>query len=267
MKYMDTTWYCICTLAKPIFLLCVNASTLARFCHSHRTHMYMLTHNAQLQASVETTRNSVLHNATVISHAFMNAGTTVDTFLRDNLEWMGRAANWAKFTATASIGVVHKGHMKESMALLQPYLPTGGVSASPYSEGGALYALGLIHANNGGTGVTTADTAAAGAAADAAAPAVAAGSGGTEATVHSNSEVISYLAKTMRNAGSNETVLHGACLGLGLAAMATGSEVLYEDLKSTLYIDSAVAGEAAAIAIGLLMLGVGNRYAMCYAYM
>jgi 26S proteasome regulatory subunit N2 len=198
----------------------------------------------------------------------MNAGTTVDTFLRDNLEWMGRAANWAKFTATASIGVVHKGHMKESMALLQPYLPTGGVSASPYSEGGALYALGLIHANNGGTGVSTAataaadDTAAAGGA-EAAALAVAAAAGGsgagTEATVHSNSEVISYLAKTVRNAGSNETVLHGACLGLGLAAMATGSEELYEDLKSTLYIDSAVAGEAAAIAIGLLMLGVGNR--------
>ena len=61
------------------------------------------------QAAVETassssSRNSVLHNSTVVSHAFMNAGTTVDTFLRDNLEWMGRAANWAKFTATASIG-------------------------------------------------------------------------------------------------------------------------------------------------------------------
>jgi 26S proteasome regulatory subunit N2 len=202
----------------------------------------------------------------------MNAGTTVDTFLRDNLEWMGRAANWAKFTATASIGVVHKGHMKESMALLQPYLPTGGVSASPYSEGGALYALGLIHANNGGTGVSTAAAAAAdtAAAADAAAPAVAAAAGGsgagTEATVHSNSEVITYLAKTVRNAGSNETVLHGACLGLGLAAMATGSEELYEDLKNTLYIDSAVAGEAAAIAIGLLMLGVGNRYCMLYIH-
>lgn len=65
---------------------------------------------------------------------------------------MGRASNWAKFTATASIGVVHRGHMKESMNLLQPYLPQGGVSALPYSEGGALYALGLIHSNKGSDG-------------------------------------------------------------------------------------------------------------------
>ena len=76
----------------------------------------------------------------------------VDTFLRDNLEWMGRASNWAKFTATASIGVVHRGHMKESMNLLQPYLPQGGVSTLPYSEGGALYALGLIHSSKGSDG-------------------------------------------------------------------------------------------------------------------
>lgn len=76
----------------------------------------------------------------------------VDTFLRENLDWMGRASNWAKFTATASIGVVHRGHMKESMSLLQPYLPQGGVSALPFSEGGALYALGLIHSNKGSDG-------------------------------------------------------------------------------------------------------------------
>lgn len=76
----------------------------------------------------------------------------VDTFLRDNLEWMGRASNWAKFTATASIGVVHRGHVKESMNLLQPYLPQGGVSTLPYSEGGALYALGLIHSSKGSDG-------------------------------------------------------------------------------------------------------------------
>lgn len=82
----------------------------------------------------------------------LNGIRQVDTFLRDNLDWMGRASNWAKFTATASIGVVHRGHTKESMSLLQPYLPQGGVSALPYSEGGALYALGLIHSNKGADG-------------------------------------------------------------------------------------------------------------------
>jgi len=94
-------------------------------------------------------RAAVLHQATVVTHAYMNSGTTVDTFLRQNLEWLGKASNWAKFTAVASIGVVHKGHISESMNLLQPYLPRGGMSTSPYSESGALYALGLIHFNKG----------------------------------------------------------------------------------------------------------------------
>lgn len=40
----------------------------------------------------------------------------------------------------------------QGRALMAPYLPRDGASSSPYSEGGALYALGLIHANNG-TGI------------------------------------------------------------------------------------------------------------------
>ncbi len=170
-------------------------------------------------------RNSILHNATVVAHAYLNCGTTIDTFLRENLDWMAQASNWAKFTATASIGVVHKGHMKESMRLLQPYLSQGGVNASSFSEGGSLYALGLIHANQGG---------------------------------EVGRDVVLYLRNARNRAGSNETVLHGACLGLGLATMATGVPEIYEELKETLYLDSAVAGEAAALSIGLLMLGCGN---------
>ena len=40
--------------------------------------------------------------------------------------------------------------MMQGRALMSPYLPRNGSSAgSPFSEGGALYALGLIHANHG----------------------------------------------------------------------------------------------------------------------
>lgn len=35
-------------------------------------------------------------------------GTTVDAFLRENLEWLSRATNWAKFSATAGLGVIHR---------------------------------------------------------------------------------------------------------------------------------------------------------------
>ena len=167
-------------------------------------------------------RTNVLHGATVVAHSYMNAGTTQDTFLRDNLDWLGKATNWAKFTAVASMGVVHKGHVHESMNLLQPYLPHGGQQASSYSASGALYALGLIHANKGGSGDST---------------------------------TISYLSDALRNSGTDEIVQHGACLGIGLAAMATGDGNLFESLNEVVYSDSAVGGEGAALAIGLLMVG------------
>lgn len=170
-------------------------------------------------------RNSVLHNAAVVTHAYMNAGTTNDQFLRNNLSWMGKASNWAKFTATASIGVVHKGHTSESLNLLQPYLPRGGVSSSPYTEGGALYALGLIHANAG---------------------------------AECNKERITYLRTALKNAGTNEVLQHGSCLGIGLAAMASHDYEIYEELKNILFTDSAVAGEASSLAIGMVLLGAGS---------
>jgi len=66
-------------------------------------------------------------------------------------EWLSRATNWAKFSATAGLGVIHRGHLQQGRALMAPYLPQSGAvgGGSPYSEGGALYALGLIHANHG----------------------------------------------------------------------------------------------------------------------
>lgn len=39
-------------------------------------------------------RSSVLHNAAVMTHSYLHAGTTNDTFLRDYLDWMKKASNW-----------------------------------------------------------------------------------------------------------------------------------------------------------------------------
>lgn len=60
-----------------------------------------------IKASVDA-RVSVCHSATIAANALMHAGTTVDTFLRTNLEWLAKATNWAKFSATASLGVIHR---------------------------------------------------------------------------------------------------------------------------------------------------------------
>ncbi|KAI8566710.1 hypothetical protein RHMOL_Rhmol02G0063300 [Rhododendron molle] len=150
-----------------------------------------------IKQSVEM-RNSVCHSATIYANAIMHAGTTVDTFLRENLDWLSRATNWAKFSATAGLGVIHRGHLQQGRSLMAPYLPQSGAGGggSPYSEGGALYALGLIHANHGE--------------------------------------------------------------GLGLAALGTADEDVYDDIKNVLYTDSAVAGEAAGISMGLLMVGTAT---------
>lgn len=176
-----------------------------------------------LRATKESVRVSICHTATVIANAFMHSGTTSDQFLRDNLEWLARATNWAKLTATASLGVIHRGHENESLALMQSYLPKES-GHSGYSEGGGLYALGLIHANHG-------------------------------------ANIIDYLLQQLKDA-QNENVRHGGCLGLGLAAMGTHRQDVYEQLKFNLYQDDAVTGEAAGIAMGMVMLGSKNATAI-----
>eukprot|EP01119_Soliformovum_irregulare_P004279 TRINITY_DN1527_c0_g1_i1.p1 TRINITY_DN1527_c0_g1~~TRINITY_DN1527_c0_g1_i1.p1 ORF type:complete len:976 (-),score=320.37 TRINITY_DN1527_c0_g1_i1:146-3073(-) len=169
-------------------------------------------------------RASLLHTATIMTNAIMHSGTTHDNFIRDNRDWLSKATNWAKFTAIAGVGVIHKGHLKESLNVLKFLLPQGGGEGSAYAEGGSLYALGLIHANHG-------------------------------------AEMVEYLTNSLA-AESNEIVQHGAALGLGLAAMATGNEDICEKLRNIMYMDSAVAGEAAGIAMGLVMLGTANPAAI-----
>ncbi|XP_063234338.1 26S proteasome non-ATPase regulatory subunit 1 [Bacillus rossius redtenbacheri] len=170
-----------------------------------------------LKNTKDAVRVSICHTATVIANAYMHSGTTSDQFLRDNLEWLARATNWAKLTATASLGVIHRGHEQEALALMQSYLPREVGTGSGYSEGGGLYALGLIHANHGAA-------------------------------------ITDYLLGQLKDA-QNEMVRHGGCLGLGLAAMGTNRQDVYEQLKFNLYQDDAVTGEAAGIAMGAVMLG------------
>ncbi|KAF7405325.1 hypothetical protein HZH66_004231 [Vespula vulgaris] len=171
-----------------------------------------------LKNTKDAIRVSICHTATVIANAFMHSGTTSDQFLRDNLEWLARATNWAKLTATASLGVIHRGHEQEALALMQSYLPRDTGAGAGYSEGGGLYALGLIHANHGAA-------------------------------------ITDYLLGQLKDA-QNEMVRHGGCLGLGLAAMGSHRQDVYEQLKFNLYQDDAVTGEAAGIAMGMVMLVV-----------
>jgi 26S proteasome regulatory subunit N2 len=75
---------------------------------------------------------------------------------------------------------------------------------------------------------------------------------------------VNFFLEGFRNSGQNEAIQHGVCLGLGLTAMATSNEAIYEELKNTLYnnADSAVIGEAAGYGIGLVMLGSADERAI-----
>ncbi|KAH0565664.1 hypothetical protein GP486_000938 [Trichoglossum hirsutum] len=188
---------------------------------NNHTDMNILT---KVKDSLEA-RNSIFHTAVTFSNALMNAGTTNDLFFRQNLEWLGKAVNWSKFTATAALGVIHKGNLSQGKKLLEPYLPRDSVNpGSVFSQGGSLYALGLIYANHG-------------------------------------THVLDFLREHFKSA-TEEVIQHGGALGLGVAGMATGSEDIYDDLKSVLYTDSALNGEAVGLAMGLVMLGSGNIKAL-----
>ncbi|CCC70419.1 hypothetical protein NCAS_0E03490 [Naumovozyma castellii] len=173
---------------------------------------------------------SIFHTAVSVSNGFMHAGTTDNSFIKANLPWLGKAQNWAKFTATASLGVIHKGNLAEGKTVMGPYLP-GSRATSRFIKGGSLYGLGLIYAGFG-------------------------------------RDIIDYLkSQITENSSINgdedvDVLLHGASLGIGLAAMGSGSEDVYDSLKEVLYNDSAVSGEAAALGMGLTMLGNGHKTAV-----
>lgn len=188
-------------------------------------------------------RSSVCHSALVFANAIAHSGTAIDTFLRENLDWLARASAWAKFSATSCLGVIHARHTSSALILLSPYLPSsagpgGPTSASAFSEGGALYALGLIAAT-GGRNVKM------------------------PSASGESSDAKDYLFQALRSASTNDIVQHGACLGLGLSAMASwdgnSENEIYEELNNVLGADSAVAGEAAGLSIGLLALGSGSE--------
>lgn len=54
-----------------------------------------------------------------------------------------------------------------------------------------------------------------------------------------------------------------------MSALGTADEDIYDDIKNVLYTDSAVAGEAAGISMGLLMVGTASEKAsemLAYAH-
>jgi 26S proteasome regulatory subunit N2 len=119
------------------------------------------------------------------------------------------------------------------MTLLEPYLPAVPTADNPataaggYAEGGSLFALGLIHGSNAACDSTK------------------------------RKEACNYLRDHLRFSHANEVISHGASLAVGLTAAGSQDMEIVNELKELLYTDSAVSGEAAGMALGLVLVGSG----------
>jgi 26S proteasome regulatory subunit N2 len=62
--------------------------------NSHADRLIMENLKKALEERSSGSRSSVLHTAAVVTHSYLYAGTTNDSFLRDFLDWMKKASNW-----------------------------------------------------------------------------------------------------------------------------------------------------------------------------
>jgi len=91
-------------------------------------------------------KHSILHQSMNILHSLSTLGTTNDSFLRDNIEWLSRANNWSRFFATSQLGMIHCMNIDNYKQVLSAYMP--GVGKSKYVEGGSLYGYGMCSSSS-----------------------------------------------------------------------------------------------------------------------
>ena len=172
-----------------------------------------------LQKSVEK-GSSIETLGVLLTNSFSNSHTGNDEFLKKHMDFANKATNWSRFIATASLGVINMGNTKNSRTILRDYLPGGQNAKSLYCIGGAYYAIGLIHAGT------------------------------------NDPEIRTFFNEALSRPGNNkEAIQHGIYLGLGLLAMASHDQDLYEMVREGIYTDDALIGEAAGYAVGLIMAG------------
>jgi 26S proteasome regulatory subunit N2 len=163
----------------------------------------------------------VIHASIVMAWSMIYAWTGDDTYIRSepDMKWMfAGEKDWSHFTYVASFATIHNGRFDEVRRILTSYLAAG---APNFHIGGALYGLGLAYAN-----------------------------------YEWDPQVISMVTNALQGQGSS-IVQHGACLGLGLIKLGSHDEEAYQLVQGVLNDQDPVAGEAAAYAAGLIMLGRG----------
>ena len=192
---------------------------------SHRNQL----NDKLLKGLVDSTAKagSVVHLGIIFLNSLLNSHTGNDKFLKENLNWVSKASNWARFCTTASLGAIHMGNVEKGHDIMKPYLPGTTNMPSVYAQGGAFYGLGLIYANT------------------------------------NDPNILKILLDALNKPSNNkETIQHGIFLALGLVAMGSHNVTYYERIRDGIYADDAIIGEAAGYAIGLIMAGSKNAQAI-----
>ena len=173
-----------------------------------------------LMKSVEK-GGSIENLGVILTNAFCNSHTGNAEFATKNINFVSKATNWARFIATASLGVINMGNTSKGYKeIFRDYLPGGSRASSIYCLGGAYYGIGLIHAGT------------------------------------NDADLMSFYRQALaRQQNNKEAIQHGIYLGMGLVAMASHDHDLYEFVREGIYTDDAIIGEAAGIAVGLIMVG------------
>lgn len=172
-----------------------------------------------LKDTFDTTK-SFIHISVVLAYSYMYSGTADDNFFRTNTQWFTSARKWAQFTTAAALGAIHIGHLSDAINVLEHYI-TG--DPPEHVLAGGLYALGLIYVN-----------------------------------YIWKDNVIKIVTDRLRNSNSL-VVQHGACLSLGLISMGSRNLGHCDLLRAILDKNRPEPGEAAGYALGMVMLGSGDK--------
>lgn len=179
---------------------------------------------------------SVFHNAVALANSFVHCGTGDDKFVRDNLNWLGKAKHWAKFSATASLGVLHRYDVDNAEKLLQPYLPSTK-NPSRFIKAGSLYGLAIIFAGNAGK----------------------------DRVCRKLFDILDENIDSIEE-DATQILLHGTCLGLGITSMGTDDSEVKGLLTQASHGEVAACSDAALYALGLNSLGKADDESLQTAF-
>jgi 26S proteasome regulatory subunit N2 len=80
--------------AKKVLVGGFGSELALSFLHKHSSADRLVMEQLRKSLEERSSRSSILHNAGVVAHSYLYAGTTNDSFLRDHLDWMKKASNW-----------------------------------------------------------------------------------------------------------------------------------------------------------------------------